>query len=413
MQELAWKTEQRRVNDLLPQEVNPRLISDKQLRDLKKSLKKFNLVEIPAIDLDGTILAGHQRIKVLKLLGRGEEFIDVRIPNRKLTKEEADEYIIGSNALGGDWDFEKLKLFDFDLLLEAGMDEVELVSFWDTEKEVIDDNFDPEKELRDITEPQTKQGDLIELGRHRLICGDSTDTEVIKKLCGDNTVSMIYSDPPYNIKLDYSKGIGGKQDYGGNVKDDRTHEEYGSFITDTLTSALTVAEPDTHIFYWCDQAYIGLFQEIYRNIGITNKRVCLWIKNSQNPTPNVAFNKCYEPCVYGVRGKPYIAPDVTNLTEVMNKEIGTGNDSYDHLDIWLTKRLSGKEYEHATSKPPQLHEKAIRRCTKPNDIILDSFGGSGSTLIAGEQLGRTVYLIEKEPRFCDLIVRRFNKLTGI
>lgn len=106
---------QKKVNDLVPQKVNPRKITDKQMSDIKKSLTKFNLVEIPALDLDNKIIAGHQRIKALQLLGRGEELIDVRVPNRKLSEDEAKRYLIASNALGGDWDFEKLKSFDLDL----------------------------------------------------------------------------------------------------------------------------------------------------------------------------------------------------------------------------------------------------------------------------------------------------------
>jgi DNA modification methylase len=117
-----------------------------------------------------------------------------------------------------------------------------------------------------------------------------------------------------------------------------------------------------------------------------------------------------------VRGKPFISPNLQNLNELMNKETTTGNnlleETLDHLDIWTVRRLPGKEYTHATSKPPQLHNKAIRRCTKPGDIILDSFLGSGSTLIAGEQLNRRIYGIELEPIFCDLVIRRYEKLTG-
>ena len=109
MRKLQWHTVQKRINDLIPQEVNPRIITDKQMSDLKRSLKKYNLVEIPAIDLNGKILAGHQRIKALLLLGRGNELIDVRVPNRKLTDDESKQYLIASNALGGDWDFEALK----------------------------------------------------------------------------------------------------------------------------------------------------------------------------------------------------------------------------------------------------------------------------------------------------------------
>lgn len=414
--QLVWHTERRRVNDLIPQEVNPRTITDKQMSDLQKNLKKFNLVEIPAVDKDGKILAGHQRIKALQLLGRGEEMIDVRLPNRKLSKSEAERYLIASNALGGDWSFEKLKSFDLDLLLDIGFDQVELATFWDKELEVKDEDFEIEKELAKIKKPQTKLGDLIYLGPHKLICGNSGDPEVLKKLFGNDRASVIYSDPPYNISLDYNKGIGGKKNYGAEVRDNRTYEEYKEFLKKSMSAALAVTAENAHVFYWSDQIYIGLVQELYRELGVANKRVCLWIKNGHNPTPNSAFNKCYEPCTYGVRGKPYIAKDINNLNEVMNREITTGNnlleETLDNLDVWLVKRLSGKEYEHATSKPPKLHEKAIRRCTKPGDIILDSFSGSGSTLIAGEQLKRKVYAVELEPVFCDLAICRWEKLTG-
>lgn len=414
--QLIWHNEKRIVDELVPYEKNPRTLSPKQLEDLKKSLKKFNLVEIPAIGTDNRVIAGHQRLKVLQLLGRGQEEIDVRVPNRKLTKEEYDRYLITSNAVTGDWDFEKLRMFDLGDLCEWGFDKDELQNVWNENLETYDDEFDEEKELAEIKNPVTKSGDLILLGEHKLICGNSEDPEVLKRLFGEEKSSMVYSDPPYNIKLDYNSGIGGKQNYGGNVNDNRTDTEYKEFLKRTIQAALTVSKPDTHVFYWSDQTYIGLIQELYRELGITNKRVCLWIKNGFNPTPGVAFNKCYEPCTYGVRGKPYIAKNIQNLNEVLNKELTTGNsllqETLDHLDLWMVKRLSGKDYEHATSKPPKLHEKAIRRCTKPGDIILDSFSGSSSTLISAEQLKRKVYAVEREEIFCDLAINRYKKLTG-
>ena len=192
MKQLIWTTVQRKVSGLVPQEVNPRKITDKQMKDLTKSLKKYNLVEIPAVDLDGKILAGHQRIKALQLLGRGEEIIDVRIPNRKLTEDEAKQYLISSNALGGDWDLDLLKSFDLDLLLDSGFDSLELTKFWDEEKEAKEDAFDVEKELKKITHPVTKLGDVIRLGNHKIICGDSTKQETLTKLFKDEKASMIY-----------------------------------------------------------------------------------------------------------------------------------------------------------------------------------------------------------------------------
>ncbi len=413
---LSWTTVQKRVDDLVPQEINPRSITDKQLSDLKRSLKKFNLVEIPAVDSNGTILAGHQRIKALQLLGRGGEIIDIRVPNRKLTDQEAREYLIGSNKLGGDWDYDLLKAFDFETLSFAGFDPIEIASFWDEKNQTKDDVFDVEKELRKIKNPKTKLGDTIHLGRHKILCADSTDQNNLARLFGNERANMIYSDPVYNISIDYDGGIGGNKEYGGDVNDTRTFEEYRLFIKSSLAAALTVSDSDTHVFYYCDQIYIGLIQDIYRSLGIANKRVCLWLKNSQNPVPKVFCNKAYEPAVYGTQGRPYLAESVTNLNEVMNREFTTGNDLVtqvdDFLEIWTAKRLSAKEYQHATSKPITLHEKAIKRCTRPNDIILDSFLGSGSTLLAGEQLGRRVYGCELEPRFCDLIANRYEALTG-
>lgn len=415
-QSLVWHNARRKVNDLLPYYKNPRQLSETQLENLKKSLKTFGLVEVPAVDADNHIIAGHQRLKVMQLLGEGESIIDVRMPSRKLTKQEYESYLLTSNAVTGDWDYSRLRAFDIDTLLTIGFDENQLSRIWDEMLETEDDHFNVEEEVKKIRKPKSKLGNLIALGPHRLFVGDACDPKSLKQLFGKERASMIYSDSPYNIGLDYSAGIGGKQSYGGNVNDRRSDAEFRDFLKASLKSALAVSKDDIHAFYWSDQSYIGLVQDLFRELGITNRRVCLWIKNAQNPTPNMGFAKCYEPCVYGTRGKPFLAKGLENLNEIQNKELGAGNrlidDILDQLDIWLVKRLSGEQYEHATSKPPTLHEKAIRRCTLPGDIILDSFLGSGSTLVAGEQLKRRVYGVELEPTYCDLITIRYEKLTG-
>jgi DNA modification methylase len=405
------------ISDLKPAEYNPRKISKEALEQLKESISRFELVDPIIVNAaprrKNVVIGGHMRLRAAKENGlKNVPVVYVRIPNLKKEKE----LNLRLNKNTGEWDFEKLKFFEPDFLTDIGFVDTDLSSIWSENIEVEEDAWDEEKELKKITKPTTRVGDLIRLGKHRLICGSSTDPKVLARLFGEDRASMIYSDPPYNINIDYNAGIGGKQSYGGNVLDTRTDIEYKEFITQTLTAALSVTKKDTHVFYWCDQIYIGLIQDLYRTLGIANKRVCLWLKNSQNPVPGVAFNKCYEPCTYGVRGKPYITKSIQNLNEVMNKEITTGNnlieETLDHLDVWMVKRLSGKEYEHATSKPPKLHEKAIRRCTRPGDIILDSFSGSGSTMIAAEQLKRRVYAVELEPAFCDLAIKRYEKLTG-
>jgi DNA modification methylase len=410
---LTWHTEERKVDALLPHKKTPRKISKEQADRLKRSLETYGLVEIPAVDLDGTILAGHQRIKVLQLLGQGNSTIDVRVPNRKLTDAEAEAYMIGSNSIHGEWDFDLLKDFEMDLLVDLGFDQKELDDIWN---KTLKEEFDPEKELKKIKVAKTQPGDIIELGKHRLICGDSTKPETLERLFGEERADMIMSDPIYNISIDYNKGIGGKQAYGGTVNDSKSDVEYKQFLKASMEAGLAVTKPDAHVFYWSDETYIWLIQTLYRELGIQNKRVCLWLKNGQNPTPGVAFNKCYEPCTYGTRGKPKLIKGVNKLNEVLNAEMTTGNELVqqvtDFFTIWPEARLSSKEYEHSTMKPVALYEKAIRRCTKAGDIILDSFNGSGSNLMAAQKLGRRVFAVEIEPIFCDLTIKRFEAETG-
>ncbi len=412
---LQWTTAKRKVNDLIPYDKNPRVLSPQQEMALKKSLNKFNLVEIPAINTDNKIIAGHQRIKILQLLGRGNENIEVRIPNRKLTKKEYEEYLLRSNANVGDWDYNLLREIDINLLLNVGFDETILSNIWEESLETEDDNFNVQEEIKKIKKTKIKPGDIFQLGKHILACSDSTDLTTIKKVMGNTKANMVYCDPPFNIGLDYNKGIGGKNNYGGKINDKLTETKYQKFIQQSINNALTVSKPDVHIFYYCDQSKIGMLQNLYKQAGVDNKRVCLWIKNGINPTPQIAFNRSYEPCIYGTKGKPYLS-QIKNLNEILNKEIETGNrtidDILDILDIWLVKRIAGQKYTHPTEKPPTLHEKALRRCTKINDIVLDLFAGSGSTLMACEMLKRRCYTFEINPTFCQLIINRFESYAN-
>ena len=404
------------ISSLKPSEYNPRKHSRSQADQLKESIRLFGLVD-PIIcnnahGRENIVIGGHFRLEMAKELGMSEvPVVYVRISDLKKEKE----LNLRLNKNTGEFDLEKLKSFDLDLLLDIGFNQGELDNLW--QKQLGDEKFDAEKELKKIKKPKTKLGDLIELGPHRLICGDSTKPEILQELFGNERASMIMSDPIYNIAIDYNGGIGGKQQYGGTVNDKKTDDEYKDFLRKSLEAALVVTKTDAHIFYWSDQIYVWLIQTLYKEFGIINKRVCLWLKNGQNPTPGVAFNKCYEPCTYGVRGKPYVVKGITKLNEVMNADMSTGNEllqeAQDHLDVWLAKRLPSNEYEHSTMKPPEVYEKAIRRCTRPGDIILDSFSGSGSTIIAAEKLKRRVFAVELEPIFCDLAIRRFESMTGL
>lgn len=416
MQKLEWSTQKRRVSDLIPNEQNPRTMSAKQIEDLKKSLKKFNLVEIPVIDTENKVIAGHQRLMVLKLLERGDEKIEVRVPNRKLTKQEYDQYLLASNRVHGDWDWDKLaENFDVDMLLASGFDDTDLSHLFD-DLEVEDDEFDVDKEVEKIKKPKVKTGDLYQLGRHKLLCADSTDPKSVQTLMGGKKAQVILQDPPFNIGLSYDKGVGGTRHFGGEVNDNKTDTEYREFLCKALTNGLSVVEKDAHIFTYCDQKYIWLLQTLYQELKVKNQRVCLWLKNNSTPTPQVAFNRQFEPCIYGTIGKPYLSDKVLNISEIMNAEVGTGNrtleDVLDMIDIWLVKRLNSIDMVHPTAKPPKLHERALRRCSKPGDIILDCFGGSGSLMVTAEQLQRFAYLIEQSPVFAEVIINRYEKISG-
>lgn len=396
---------------------NPRKWDDTKKKQLRESIERFGLIDPLIVNCStgrkNILIGGHFRLTVAKELGYTKvPVVFVDVPD--IEKEKELNLRLNKNT--GEWDIDLLKEFDLDLLLDIGFGDEDLSDIWDDSLETEDDNFNIDEEVAKIKTPIVTLGDIYQLGNHKLICGDSTDRDVVQRLVGEKKVSMIYCDPIYNIALDYNKGIGTKGKYGGKTKDKMAKDDYRMFLKSTMENALAVAHNDCHVFYWCDQKYIGLIQEIYQDLNLDSKRVCMWIKNNQNVTPQIAFNKAYEPCVYATRGAPYLSPRITNLNEILNKETTTGNrlpdDIMDLFDIWLVKRLPSAEYQHPTSKPPTLHEKALRRCTKPNDVVLDLFGGSGSTLIACHQMKRVCYMAEIDPVFCEVIIKRYEQLTG-
>jgi len=423
MEKIIWKTKKRKLVDLVPASYNPRSISDKERRDLLVSIEEFDQVVPIVINTNGNLIGGHQRCKVYSDLGIEE--IEVRVPNRKLNLEEEKRLNLRLNKNTGHWDFDKLGEFDVETLLDVGFGDEELSIIWD-DVDTLNDDHDEKKSIENIKETSIVTGDIYELGKHKLMCGDSTDEEQVKKLVGENKINMIYCDPPYNIGLDYSKGANTgpnhkeKKIFQDNEplykKDNKSDNEYYEFMQQTVKNALSVADKNVHVYYWCDERFIWLFQSLFKNVGIQNKRVCMWIKNNFSLTPQIAFNKVYEPCVYGVIGRPYLNPNIKNLNEILNKEILSGNQVHDEINdmfnIWLVKRDNAQDYEHPTQKPITLHEKPIKRTSKVNDNILDLFGGSGSTLMSAEQLSRNAFLMEMDPIFCQVCLNRWEKMTG-
>lgn len=415
---IMWTTTRRKVSELLPYSKNPRKINEEQMSDLKRSLRKFNLAELPAINLDGTIAAGHARIKALQLLDRGEEEIEVRIPNRQLSETEFKDYLITSNKSGGSWDFEGLaENFDMEALSLAGFNTDELSDIFSDSFKIDDPMASDAEELKKIKKTNIRTGDVFLLGKHKLICGNALDQKVVKKLMGKTRADMVNDDLPFNINLSYNGGVGAKKNYGGTTKDNKTDDEYHIFVKTIMQNALSVTKPNAHIMFWCDERYVWLFQILYKELGIDSKRLLIWLKNNASPTPTVAFNKVTEFIVYGTIGQPFLSKKETTLNEIMNENMTTGNnlstEIIDQLNIWMEKRLPSNQYNHPTEKSALLHSKALKRCTRPNDIVLDLTAGGGSILMACEQLKRVAYVCEMEPIFCQLIINKFQKLTGI
>lgn len=410
-------TIQVRITALKPATYNPRKWSDHSTEQLTESIKRFGLVD-PIIangaeKRKNIVIGGHFRLKIAKDLGFTEvPVVYVDIPDEAREKE----LNLRLNRNTGEWDMELLKQFDIDLLLDAGFDDSDLGDIWNDALETDEDDFDEEKAVKQATDTDIQLGDLFQLGKHRLICASSTDPATIARLAGELKPSVFYSDPPYNIGLDYNKGVGLKAGYGGMTNDNKSEAEYAAFLGDILKAALPVLADSVHVFTYCDQTYIGLLQTLMAEHGLKNRRVCLWIKNGFNVVPQVAFNKAYEPCVYATRGAPFLSPGSQNLTEILNKDVASGNrtidDIVDLFDIWLAKREAGQDYQHPTQKPVTLHEKPLKRCTNVGDVVLDVFGGSGSMLIACEQMMRVALLSEIEPVFCQVIIDRWEALTG-
>ncbi|MDE1945600.1 MAG: DNA modification methylase [Patescibacteria group bacterium] len=411
---LVWRAEKRRVTDLKAWSKNPRKISKKALEGLKDRIRQRGFHDVVKIDLDGTILSGNQRKKALVELAIDE--VTVLVPDRKLSDEERNKVALESNISDGEWNIAELKSFDIGTLSDVGFDIAELEESWGERHEVRDDNWDEQAEIKKAKKTSVKPGDMFELGKHRLVCGDSTDMTTVRKLMNGAKADLVDVDPPFNIGLSYDRGVGNRKHYGGNVDDHKSEEEYNAFVVSLVGNALAASKPDAHFIFWTDERWVWLFQTTYRKFSIDSKRLLVWLKNNASPTPRSAFGKMTEFAVYGTTGSPYLNDTVTDLHEIMNKEVTTGNSVHDEvldmMNVMLVRRLPSTEYEHPTQKNPTLHEKALRRCTQPNDVVLDLTAGSGSIMSACEQLGRSAYMVEQDPVFCQVILNRYKKLTG-
>lgn len=385
---LSWSTEKRKIKDLIPADYNPRQMTEAQAKELRKSLQKFDLVEIPAIDEDGTILAGHMRMATMIDLGRGEETIDVRVPNRKLTDAEAMEYNLRSNKNTGEWDLAKLFAMPDGLLEEVGFSNKEIQKLVDGNTTVEEDDYDTAKGL-DLP-VRVARGEIWQLGNHRLVCGDSTSKEDVEKLMDGKKADMVFTDPPYAL-FGNSTGLSG-------VTDDKMVRPFFKRVFEEIKNNVQYF---SHVYVCCDWHSAFSLRDMYMEVGLKAKNMLIWDKGDGGI--GSMYQHCYE-IIWFLSN----TPEQKKMTGRVAGERTVNGKS----NILRFKRVSSSEREHNAAKPVEMIASLLVNGSDTGGIVLDLFGGSGSTLIACEQTGRTCYMMEIDPKYCTVILDRFEKLTN-
>lgn len=412
MTKLKWKTEQRLVKELIPYEFNPRKMSKDQVDQLTKSLKKFDLVEIPVINTDNKIIAGHQRLKIMSTLGMVDDLIDVRVPNRALTDKEQQEYNVRSNKNTGDWDWDILgNVFDKEDLIQWGFNELELGLMT-----LSEDGFDESAVTDDGKAPVVKTGELWALGEHRLLNGDSTKAEDWEILMKGEKAQLIFTDPPYNVDYKSPAGNGYSEGkFGGKGKifnDNKSDEDCLFFYTEVLKRLYENSNDESCLYWWYADKNSLLNFNAWLASGWHFSQNIAWLKESMVFSMGCDYHRLKEPCMFGWKeGKSnhFSNRKIANLKDTFSLE---KEDFLELLDVWYERRDNTTEYVHPTQKPIRLVERALNKNSKPGDIVIDAFGGSGSTLMACEQAGRKARLMELDPKYCDAILTRYLKTTG-
>lgn len=404
---LEWHTAQRKVAELVPCDFNPRQITDLEMTKLKESLEKFNLVEIPVIDLDHTLIAGHQRIAALFMLGRGEEIIDVRMPNRKLTEEEFKEYMLRSNIHNGEFDWAKIEEFFQDIDLEAiGMDMGDFDEFL-KQNSVLPPEDEGDFDATIPEKNESIEGDLFELVsvdkgiKHRFFCGSSTDSENWAKVLGDEKINLLLTDPPYNV--DYQGGTKDKL----KIKNDKmSSDNFYHFLYDFFVNTYVFSHGGAPVYvFYADSESIN-FRKAMLDAGYKISSTLVWVKNSF-VLGRLDYHMQHEPIIFCEETQPSEIETHRNIIYGWNAEAA---------HPWLSDRKQSsvlrfdkplRNADHPTMKPLDLIGYLIKNSSKQKEIVADGFLGSGSTLIASEMNWRECRGFELDPRFADVIVRRW------
>lgn len=368
------------LTELKPYANNPRK-NDKAAEELVKAIKQVGYVNPIIVDENHEILAGHTRYKALKKLGWTSAPVLIK---NDLSEEQKKKYRLLDNKLGelADWDFDLLaKEID-----ELDFDDLDIDWGIDFENEEIQEPDVPEAP----EEPKSKLGEIYQLGRHRLMCGDSTDaTQVLRLVGGVDKVDLLITDPPYNV------------DYTGKTKDalkiENDHLEdsnFRQFLVNAFSSADGVMKPGAVFYIWHADSEGYNFRGACRDVGWNVRQCIIWNKNSM-VMGRQDYQWKHEPCLYGWKeGASHLWASDRKQTTILEFDRPNANK------------------EHPTMKPVALFDYQIKNNTKGGDLVLDLFGGSGTTIMACEQNGRNACVMEYDPKYVDVIIKRWEDFTG-
>ena len=379
------------LKELKPAAYNPRKKlkkGDKEYEKIKQSLLKFGYVDPIIVNEDLTVIGGHQRLTVLKDL----DYETAKCVIVDLPKEDEKALNIALNKITGQWD--EALLADLLLDLQESDFNLDLTGFEPPEiddilsnvhdKELSEDEFDVEEELKKPT--VSRHGDIWQLGKHRVICGDSTKAETYKQLLDDRKANLVVTDPPYNVDVEETAGK--------ILNDNMSDGDFYQFLLSMFTQVENHMEDDASIYVFHADTEGLNFRKSFKDAGFYLSGCCIWKKNSlvlgRSP-----YQWQHEPCLYGwkKKGKHQWFSDRKQTT------------------IWEYDRPKSSK-DHPTMKPIQLMAYPIQNSSMRGTIVLDPFLGSGSTLIAADQTGRVCYGIELDEKFVDVIVKRYIEVTG-
>lgn len=381
------------ISKLIPYVNNARTHSPEQITKLRSSLREFGFVNPVIIDRDYNVIAGHGRIAAAKEEGISEVpcvFVD------HLTEAQKKAYILADNRMAMDagWDeellrveIESLKGMDFDVSL-TGFDDKELSDLFGDDADAKEDDFDVEAELEKPC--FSKTGDIWHLGRHTVICGDSTDAAAFEKLLGDTKVNLVCTDAPYFVNL---------ESVSGKIKNDDLDDKSAyEFLMQVFTNFKNAMSKDASIYEFYATMKARVFYDAFEDAGFKVGAGLIW-KKPRAPLMRTDWKFNSEPIIWGWRKD--------------GKHIWYGDQKQTNVfEFDGIKNSKTDGFGHPSSKPVPMIGYLVKQCTQTNGLVLDGFLGSASTLIACEQIGRTCYGIEIEPKFVDVAVKRYLQFAS-